>query len=148
MIVAKPRTSTLISLGMFIALCMAGGIFGLLRLLGDVHAAWYHYALAIILLPLGTGILIRTLWNYKVIEAGKGRIHVNYPLRGRSVQFNLKEVTAWKEETIKTGSGTYRELQVTYGNGHKLDISMQEHSNYKDILAYFKSKCGSKQQHE
>jgi hypothetical protein len=124
---------------------MAGGIYGLFGLINDVHAAWYKYVLAILFLPLGTAILIRTLWSYKRISIGKGKIHVHYPVRMRHTEFSVKEIISWKEESIKTASGTYRELQIKHSTHKTLDISMQEHSRYKETLKYLKSKCAGKQ---
>lgn len=145
MIIVKPKASTLWSIGLFILLCFAGGLFGLSNLFSDVHSAWYNYVLAVVLLPLGLGLLLRMLWNYKNIQIGKGKVEVYYPIRGKKLSFRIKDIETWKEESIKTASGTYRELQIIYGDHKKLDISMQEHTRYKETLVYFRSKASSKQ---
>ena len=145
MIFVKPKASTLWSIGLFILICFIGGIYGLSHLFSDVHAAWYNYVLAVVLLPLGLGLLLRMLWNYKHIYIGKSKVEVHYPLRGKKQSFKLNEIENWREESIKTASGTYRELQIIYGNHKKLDISMQEHTKYKETLVYFRSKAASKQ---
>ncbi len=145
MILVKPKSSTLASIGLFILISLAGGIYGLFGLINDVHAPWYKYVLAIVLLPLGLAVLIRMLWSYKTIRIGKGKIHVHYPVRMKHTEFVIREIIFWKEETIKTASGTYRELQIKHSVNQTLDISMQEHSKYKETLKYLKSKCANKQ---
>jgi hypothetical protein len=148
MILVKPKSSTLWSLGLFIIICLAGGIYGLVHLFNDVHAAWYNYVLAVVLLPVGAGLLLRMLWSYKNIRIGKGKVDVYYPIRRKKVSFKLKDINYWTEETIKTASGTYRELRIIHTGKRKLDISMQEHTRYTETVQYFKSKAGSKQQNE
>ena len=145
MIIVKPKPATLISIGMFIALSMAGGLYGLVQLINDVHARWYSYVLAIVLLPLGLGLFLRMLWNYKIIRIAKGKFDIHYPIRMKRSSFTIKDVHYWREETIKTASGTYRELQIFHAEKHKLDISMQEHTRYMEALKYLRSKCASKQ---
>ncbi|MEJ2005672.1 MAG: hypothetical protein P8X57_12055 [Cyclobacteriaceae bacterium] len=146
MILVKTKASTLWSLGLFIILCLAGGIYGLINLLKDVHAPWYNYVLVVILLPLGLTLLIRMLLSYKNIRIGKGKVEVHYPVRGKKITFRVKDIESWKEESIKTPSGTYRELQIKYSGRKKLDISMQEHTSYKETVVYFQTKAASKKE--
>jgi len=145
MILVKPKSGTLWSMGLFIVICRVSGGYGLSPMLSDVHAAWYNYVLAVVVLPLGIGLLFRMLWSYKKITIGKGKVEVYYPVRGKKTSFKVGEIDSWKEEIIKTASGTYRELQIKYASKKKLDISMQEHSKYQETVVYFRKKAASKQ---
>jgi hypothetical protein len=53
-------------------------------------------------------------------------------------------ITDWYEESVKTASGTYREIIIRFSNGKKIRISMQEHVRYKEALNYMQKKCRTK----
>lgn len=144
MILVKPKVGTLLSIGLFIVICLVGGIYGLMQIRQDVHAAWYQYALALVLLPVGIGLLLKMLWGYQYVSFGKQRIKVDYPVRRSSVQYNLNMITDWYEESVKTASGTYREIVIRFNNGRKVRISMQEHMRYGEALKYMQKKCRTK----
>jgi hypothetical protein len=144
MILVKPKIGTLFSIGLFILACLAGGIYGLMEIRQDVHAAWYNYALAIVLLPIGIGLLIKILWGYQYVSFGKQRIKVQYPVRMHSSQYPLNTITDWYEDSVKTASGTYREIIIRFSNGKKIRISMQEHMRYLEALKYMQKKCRTK----
>jgi hypothetical protein len=144
MILVKPKVGTLFSIGLFILICLAGGIYGFMQIRQDVHAAWYHYVLALVLLPLGIGLLLKILWGYQYVSFGKQRIKVEYPIRRKTAQYNLNMITAWREESVKTASGQYKEIVIQFTNGRKIRISMQEHIRYKEAVKYLNKKARTK----
>lgn len=60
------------------------------------------------------------------------------------IQHNLKELNAWRENIIKTPSGTFKELNLMFGNNERIDFSMQEYSNYDKVVSYLRKNCPNK----
>ena len=132
MIVARPKINTLLSIGIFVALCFGISGYMLSLILESGRTVWYQYALVIV--PLG----------YKRVEIGKNRIGIQFPLRFKKVSFTLKEVKQWTEQKVKTAGGTFKELVILFDNGKKLTLSLQEHTNYLDAVKYLRKKCARK----
>lgn len=105
---------------------------------------WYHYIFLAILVPIGLIVLIKVLLGYKVTTIGKGHIEVTYPVRFKKENHMIKDITQWKEETIKTASGVYNQLEVNFNDNKKLTLSKQEHNAYDRILSYLSKKVAKK----
>lgn len=144
MIVARPKINTLLSIGIFIALCFGISGYMLSLILESGRTVWYQYALVIVPGPLALGLLTKTLLGYKRVEIGKNRIGIQFPLRFKKVSFTLKEVKQWTEQKVKTAGGTFKELVILFDNGKKLTLSLQEHTNYLDAVKYLRKKCARK----
>ncbi len=145
MIIAKPKKSTLFSIAAFLVLTLTAIAYTANSAIHDEVWSWYHYLVFVVLSPIALGILLRTLFNYKVVRIGKGKAMVRYPLRLRRYELSFKELKDWKETKIKTGSGMYRELEVSFDNGKQFTISLQEHSDYHKAINYMKKKHSQKE---
>lgn len=143
MIIAKPKTGTLFSLGVFISFCLGIAIYILLIIL-DQSAQWYHYLIVLIVGPLALGLLARTILGYKMIAVGKERITIKHPVRFSERQYLLKDIAHWTEQQVKTGTGTFKELTIFFQDGKNLNMSFQEHSNYQETVKYLRKKCSKK----
>ncbi len=144
MIVVKPKVSTLFSLGIFVAACISVGGYTFSILLTSNNPQWYHYATTSFLVPLGLGLLFRMIFKYKVVSIGKESIIIKFPTRFRMKNYPLKEVKMWHETAIKTAGGKYKEVEIIFTDLKKLSLSMQEHSNYSDVIKYMNKKISKK----
>lgn len=136
MIISKPKFGTLFSIIIFSVPLLVVGILGFSRLLDSPE--WYHYAMAIVGTPIGAGLLLRQLVSYKTITVGKKKLSIKYLLRLKPTVYGLNEIDHWKEEVVKTGTGTYKEIDIHWGKRSILKVSVQEYSHYDKIANYFK----------
>ena len=141
MIVAKPKISTLFSLGTFVLLCLAISSYAIGHMLSGKSILWYHYTLAIIFFPIGLGLLLRMLLGYRVISVGKEKFEVRFPSRFSNRTYKLKDISQWKETAVKTVSGTFKEVEIRFNDDKKITVSIQEHTDYKPLLKYLQKKC-------
>ncbi len=141
MIVAKPKISTLFSLGVFILFCMIASGYAIGHMLSGKTILWYHYSLAIIFFPIGLGLLFRMLLGYRIIRVGKEKIEVHFPSKFTTRTYKLKDISQWKETAVKTVSGTFKEVEVLFNDRKKITVSIQEHTDYKPLLKYLQKKC-------
>ncbi len=143
MIVVKPKINTLLSLGIFITICLSVSGYTLSVMIGSNSIQWYQYLIVLILTPLALGILFKTLLGYKRVEVGKNKITVYHPIRFSNQSYQVKEIRQWTEQNVKTAGSTFKELNILFDSGKKLSLSLQEHTNYLDLLKYLKKKCSS-----
>ena len=141
MIVCKPKTSTLFSLITFLVAVFGVSAYNYFRFIEQ--GATLNLAVIAILLPIGLGLLIRTLLAYRVIQAGKNRISIRYPLRGTKAEIPLREIDGWRETTVKTWGSAYAELRI-HANGKKFTLSRQEHTEFDKMKHYLETKCRNK----
>lgn len=142
MIVAKPKVSTLFSLGVFIAISLALSGYAIGHILSGKPIEWYHYALGVIFFPIGLGLLLRLLFGYRVVTIGKEKFDIHFPSRFNRKSYKVKDVTKWKETQVKTVSGTFKELEIYFNDNKHITLSIQEHTDYPKVLQYLKKKCG------
>ncbi|MCW5909608.1 MAG: hypothetical protein KIT62_00965 [Cyclobacteriaceae bacterium] len=144
MIVSKPRTQTLISFILFLLLTFT--VLGLnLAALVQGAQAWYNYAIAAILLPLGFFVLYRIFIRYKIIRAGDNRIQIIFPVLKRTYDYPVKEIRNWRESVVKTGKNSvYRELEIECDNRFKIALGQKEHTEYDKLVQYLQRKIPGK----
>lgn len=144
MIVVKPKVSTLFSLGIFVAACLSISGYTLSIVLTSTNPEWYHFATTAFLGSLGLGLLFRMVFKYKVVSIGKESINIKFPTRFKLKSYPLKEVKMWNETAIKTAGGKYMEVEILFTDMKKLSLSMQEHTNYANLIKYMKKKASKK----
>jgi len=89
--------------------------------------------------------VIKIIWGYKIVKVTKDRFEIKHPFRLSVKKFNLRQLLLWKETSIKTGSGYFKELSLHFENGYKTTLSFQENTNYNRIIAYLLKKVPKKQ---
>lgn len=136
MIISQPKFGTLLSIAVFSIPMLTMGIYGFSYLLDAPE--WYHYAMAVVGTPIGAGLLIRQLVSYKTITIGKKKLSIKYLLRFRPIVYGFNEIEKWKEEIVKTGSGTYKEIDLYANQRSIFKISKQEYSHYDKVANYLK----------
>ena len=80
----------------------------------------------------------------KKVYIGKEKIDIHFPTRFTKKTYGIKDIASWKEEQVKTATGTYKELEVLFQSNYKLNLSYQEHTDYPAVVRYLKKKCGRK----
>lgn len=148
MIVCKPKVGTLISLGIFVAICLSVSGYTFQYIQSNQNNAWYLWLIIVLLAPLSLGLLTKTILGYKIVQLGKGKVNLSYPTRFFKKSYSVKQVTGWKEESVKTSTGNFQELKIQFDDKRKLSLSLQEHTGYKDVVRYLKSKCKKLQIHD
>lgn len=142
MIVSKPKTSALTALSIFIIICIGIGAYSLNVILNEAEA-WYHYLVTAITFSIGFILLIRQVISYKVISIGDKGVEVNYSFRFSSKVFKLKDLVSWKETIIKTRNAPFKQLDLKF-EAFKLNLSVQENTNYDQIYKYLKKRVAKK----
>lgn len=141
MIIAKPKIGTLFSLGLFVILSLGLASFTAYHMFNATTIAWYQYLIVIILFPLGLGLAVKVVLGYKIIEIGKERIEVRFPVKFKKESHKLKDIERWKETTVKTATGTYKEVDIRFSDKKQLTLSYQEHTDYPKVVKYLKKRC-------
>ncbi len=102
------------------------------------NTLWYYVGIAVLLL-IGLPITIRFFYNYKVIEAKKGKINIKKPFLLKEKVLMLNDLEESHEQTIKTFNTEYKLFTARFKNGF-LEISNQEYDNYDKLKQYIQKK--------
>lgn len=143
MIESKPKTNTLFSLGIFMALALGVSGYTLRWMYLGGEAAWYHFAVVGVLAPFGLAVLAKTILGYKVVRIVKEKVVVHYPFRFSRSVFAFKSLKNWQETTIKTASGPFNQLEIRFAEG-TIKLGKQENTNYGRVLGYLTRKHAKK----
>lgn len=144
MIVVKPKIGTLFSLGVFVAASLSLGGYAAHVTFIEKSPEWYHYILLFIFAPIGLGLFFRMIFKYKIVRIGKGIITIMIPTRFLEKSYQLDDIKHWKETSIKTAGGNYKELEILFDDQKRLNLSMQEHGEYGKVIIYLKKKVAKK----
>jgi hypothetical protein len=140
MIVLRPKVNTLFSLSLFTSFCLVAGAVGIAHFYFD-DVSWYDYIFLYFLMPLGILLLVRMIFNYKMVTLGNNKITVVYPTRFKEKNYSLADIDIWSETSVKTPSGLYKELQIKFKDASKVRLSFHEHKGYPQALDYLQKKC-------
>jgi hypothetical protein len=108
-------------------------------------AAWYNYAVIIVLVPIGVFVLYRIFIRYKILRLGDNKIQIEYPILRQSKKYSLDQIVAWRENKVKTGKNSeYKELQILFTDKNKLNVGHKEHTEYHRMIQYLSQKAHKK----
>ncbi len=140
MIECKPKAGTYLSIAVFEVL--AGGLatFIYFQLPAMGSWKWLGRMLVPVLIGIMLAILIKVVWSLKVVRVAKERFEVYFPVRRKRVVYAGKNLSRWKEESIKTAGGVYKELTLMFDNGKRISVSQQEHTDYQQLKKYLGQK--------
>lgn len=144
MITAKPTFNSIFSMTAFLVLMFAAFGYTAYVYFNEQNAGMFIYFSMIFSGGLAFGLLIKFLWNWKIVEIAKEKFIVKYPFRFQSLQYNGKQLMKWSETTIKTWGGQYSELAIKFEDNKKVSISRQEHTDYEKSRNYLMKKFKSK----
>lgn len=145
MIVCKPKISTYFSLGMVVAILMAGLIYILSDFAGErSYGLWFYLVSCSLITVVLLGILVKMMANYRFITAKKSTLEIRIPLKSLKRNYPLSRVKAWQEEVIMANKKEFRQLTILFDDNSSFSLSNQEHTSYDELLKYFKGKLGKK----
>lgn len=144
-IISRPQTSTVTSFVFFLVITIVVSVMNIMVVVQAPHAEWYNYAIIIVLIPLGLLVLYKIFIRYKVLRLGNNQIQISYPVLRQTKYYPLEQITAWVENSVKTGKNSvYKELQIRFADGAKLDIGHKEHTEYARMVQYLQQKVPKK----
>lgn len=142
MIVSKPKSKALFAIGVFVLICF--GLGGYNFTLIAKGSTWvFNYLMAIIFLLIAHILLLRQMFNYKIISIGNNKIQVWYPLRFQTIRAPLRDMEYWEETIIQTKTGVFKQLEIVYPK-RTIKMSIQENSHYQEAVNYLKKKFAQK----
>jgi hypothetical protein len=140
-IAAKPKTGTLVSFGVFLLISYSLLGLSIYVLVHDPYPPVYHYFILTLLTPVALYITYKVFIRYKTVAMHNRQIEVHYPHLRRHRTYPLEEVASWTESTVKTGkSSTYKELEVNFTDGRKIQMGYREFSEYEKMVQYLAQK--------
>ena len=108
-------------------------------------AAWYNYAVVIVLLPIGIYVLFKIFVQYKIIRLGNNQVQIDFPVMRKTKKYPLDEIIAWRENIVKTGKKSeYKELQILFSDKNKISVGHKEHTEYVQMVKYLTQKVAKK----
>ncbi len=76
---------------------------------------------------------------------GNNQVEIRYPVIGRKFEYSVKDVSAWKENVVKTGKNSvYKELEIRFKDQRKLSFGQKEQTEYNRIISYLNQKAPEK----
>ena len=116
-----------------------------IALVSDRQAAWYNYAVVVVLVPIGIVVFYKIFVRYKILRLGNNQIQVDYPMLRRSKAYPLEQIDQWVENSVKTGKNSeYKELQIRFADGKKITVGHKEHTEYTRMAQYLLQKAPKK----
>ncbi len=142
MITSKPQTSTITSFVFFLLITVAVVVMNSIAIFRDREAAWYNYAVVVVLVPIGIVVFYKIFVRYKVLKFGNNQIAINYPMLRQTKVYLLEEIDLWVENKVKTGKNSeYKELQIRFTDGKKINVGHKEHTEYIRMVQYLSQKA-------
>ncbi|MBS1506269.1 MAG: hypothetical protein JSS79_06465 [Bacteroidetes bacterium] len=144
-IISRPQTSTVTSFVFFLVITIIVSAMNIMVVLQAPRAEWYNYAIIIVLIPIGLVVLYKIFIRYKVLRLGNNQIQISYPVLRQTRHYPLDQISGWVENSVKTGKNSvYKELQIRFADGAKLDIGHKEHTEYARMVQYLQQKVPKK----
>ena len=142
MIVSKPKSRALFAIGFFVVICFGLGGYNLILIVQG--STWFfNYLMAIVFLFIAIILMLRQMFNYKIISLGNNKIQVWYPLRFHTIRAPLIEMEYWEETIIQTKTGIFKQLEIVFP-GRTIKMSIQENSHYQEVVNYLKKNLAQK----
>ncbi|WP_462249631.1 hypothetical protein [Ekhidna sp.] len=140
MIQSKPKTSILISIGLFLIGILITDSWLFYTLLQNPDSyLWLKLIFTPILLVIAIAVARKGYTSALRLTIGNNKLTYQYFLGGKK-SFNISDVANWHEEVVKQKNADYKRLTIVLSNGKVLHISNQENSNYQQVLNYIKKK--------
>jgi hypothetical protein len=144
LVISKPQPNTLISFSLFLMITVVVFAMNVISIINKT-SAWYNYAIAALLLPIGLFVLYKIFIRYKVIRAGNNSIDISYPVLRQMDKYSLQSIVAWRENIIKTGKNSvYKQLEILMDNKKRISIGHKEHTEYARLVQYLQQKVPKK----
>ena len=145
MIISKPKTGTLFSVGVFLLLAYGVSAYLIYEIVQTGAFATYQLFLLPLTLGIALGVTIKMIIDHKTVVIDKERVDVKYLLPIHKRHY-LKNLEFWQEVKIKTFSSTFKELTMRFDNRKSVKLSTQEYTHYDRVIRYLKKKYPRKEQ--
>ncbi len=145
MIRSTPISSTLTSIGLFVALDIALLIYMFIHYYNTTNIPIYIYVLGSLLLFAAIAIGWKTVVGYKILEIDRDKVKVRYPLLLKSFQSPINHLDFWEETLVTTNKTKFKELKMVFKNKKVVKITLHENSNYERITKLIRNAAGNKQ---
>lgn len=142
MIVSKPKSRAIFAIGVVVVICFFLGGYNF-KLIVQGSTWFFNWIMAIVFLLIAHILMLRQLFNYKIISLGNEKVQVWYPLRFRTIRGNLKDMEYWEETIIQTKTGVFKQLEIKFPQ-RSIKMSIQENTHYQEAVNYLKKKQGGK----
>jgi hypothetical protein len=142
MIISKPKKQALFAISVFTLICFGLGGYNFI-LISQGSTWFFNYLMAIIFLLIAHVLMLRLMFNYKIVSIGNNNIQVWYPLRFRTIRAPLNEMEYWEETIIQTKTGVFKQLEIVFPT-RTIKMSIQENSFYQEAVNYLKKKVAQK----
>ena len=140
MIQSKPKSGTLIGIGLFLFGTLAVAMWLFVQLIQNPGAYfWVKLILAPMLVVIFMTVAVKTFFSAIFLTVGNNQLIYRY-LLGSEKKHKISDVVSWQEEVVKSKSNEYRRLIIQLKNGKKLQLSNHENSDYKDVVNYLSKK--------
>ncbi len=132
MIISKPKLSTLFSLGAFLVLAYGLATYLFIQVARGMATSWMVIGLGVSA-GVAVAVTIKTITGYQQLFVSKNKIEVMriFGLGKRTRYF--KDLTFWKETSVKTFSGQFKELDICFQDNKHVKLTLQENSNYDKV---------------
>jgi hypothetical protein len=142
LITSKPQASTITSFVFFLLITVVVVVMNSIAIFRDPTAAWYNYAVIVVLVPIGIVVFYKIFVRYKILKFGNNQIHIHYPMLRQAKVYPLEEIDQWTENKVKTGKNSeYKELQVRFTDGKKINVGHKEYTEYTQMVQYLLQKA-------
>lgn len=144
MIIAKPKTNTILSFTFFLILTLVVVAMNSVAILKS--PAWYNYVVLILLVPIGIFVFYKIFIRYKVVKLGNNQLEIVFPVLRSSRKYALNQIKYWVEKQVKTGKNSvYKELEMKLNDGFQINIGHKEFTEYLKVISYLIQKIPKKQ---
>ena len=145
MITSKPKTTSLIAIGLFLIGLWAADILLFIALLQNPESYfWAKLILAPTLLVIGLMVAIKSYFSTLTLTLGNNQLTYRYYI-GSEKKYKIKEISSYKEEVVKRKNSEYRSLSIKLADGKTLRLSNHENNCYNEVFQYLSKKVRSKQ---
>lgn len=145
MIVCKPKMSTYFSLGVVVAILIAGLIYILNDFnTGPSFGLWFYLVSCSLITVVLLMLLVKMLANYRFLSVGKGKLEIRLPLKAMKKKYLLNQVKAWQEEVVHANKRVFRQITILFDDNNSFSLSNHEHTSYEELLKYFQNKLKKK----
>lgn len=140
MIQSKPKSSVMISIGVFLVGILIADAWLFYALINNPSSyLWLKLILTPILLVMAIAIARKGYTSALRLTIGNNQLTYRYFLSSKK-SYKILDVTSWHEEVVKSKNTDYKRLSIILVNGKMLQLSNQENSNYQTVLNYLKKK--------
>lgn len=140
MIVSKPKSSIMISIGIvLIAVLMLDGWLFYSLVQNPAEFFWWKLIFTPLLLVIGIAIARKGYTSGLSLTVGNNKLTYRYYLGGKKV-CNISDIRNMQQEVVKGKGPDYKRFSILLANGKLLQLSNKENSNYQRVIDHLQKK--------